>query len=147
MAQKKKILHCFKRRHCEKTLSRTNSFVFTFSAVVVLPSACILSFLFPSDTDVLVPVLSRSTDVVVVVVNFVVVLKFPIVKQSTTAIASIAPRNLAKNAKRSMTAIAALSFLVPWTSHMVQVRPRQKSSKVRQLNGDGKQDQCFAFQR
>ena len=73
MAQKKKILHCFKRRHCEKTLSRTNSFVFTFSAVVVLPSDCILSFLFPTETDVLVPVLSRSTEVVVV--NFVLVLK------------------------------------------------------------------------
>ena len=73
MAQKK-ILHCFKRRHCEKTLSRTNS-LFTFSAVVVLPSDCILSSLFPAETDVLVPVLSRSTDVVVV--NFVVVLKFP----------------------------------------------------------------------
>ena len=26
------------------------------------------------------------------------------------------------------------------------VRPRQKSSKVRQLNGDGKQDQCFEFE-
>ena len=51
--------------------------LFTFSAVVVLPSDCILSFLFPAETDVLVPVLSRSTDVVVV--NFVVVLKFPIV--------------------------------------------------------------------
>ena len=75
MAQKKKILHCFKSRHCEKTLSRTNS-LFTFSAVVVLPSDCILSSLFPAETDVLVPVLSRSTDVVVV--NFVVVLKFPI---------------------------------------------------------------------
>ena len=37
----------------------------------------ILSFLFPAETDVLVPVLSRSTDVVVV--NFVVVLKFPII--------------------------------------------------------------------
>ena len=37
---------------------------------------CILTFLFPAETDVLVPVLSQSTDVVVV--NFVVVLKFPI---------------------------------------------------------------------
>ena len=36
----------------------------------------ISSFLFPAETDVLVPVLSQSTDVVVV--NFVVVLKFPI---------------------------------------------------------------------
>ena len=48
----------------------------TISAVVVLPSDCILSFLFPAETDVLVPVLSWSTDVVVV--NFVVVLKFPV---------------------------------------------------------------------
>ena len=53
--------------------------VFTFSVVVVdLPTDCILSFLFPAETDVLVPVLSQSTDVVVV--NFVVVLKFPIVQ-------------------------------------------------------------------
>ena len=50
--------------------------VFTFSVVVVLhlPTDGILSFLFPANTDVLVPVFSQSTDVVVV--NFVVVLKF-----------------------------------------------------------------------
>ena len=82
MAKKNKILHYFKRRHCEKTLSRTNSFVFTFSAVVVLPTDCILSFLFPAETRVLVPVLSRSRDVVVV--NFVVVLKFPIIECTKT---------------------------------------------------------------
>ena len=58
--------------------------LFTFSVVVVvvvvvdLPIDCILSFLFPAETDVLVPVFSQSTDVVVV--NFVVVLKFPILK-------------------------------------------------------------------
>ena len=40
-----------------------------------LPIDCILSFLFPAETDVLDPVLSQATDVVVV--NFVVVLKFP----------------------------------------------------------------------
>ena len=57
--------------------------VFTFSVVVVdLPTDCILTFLFPAffpaETDVLVPVFSQSTDVVVV--NFIVVLcKFPIV--------------------------------------------------------------------
>ena len=51
--------------------------VFTFSVVVVdLPTDRILTFLFPAETDVLVPVFSQSTDVVVV--NFVVVLKFPI---------------------------------------------------------------------
>ena len=51
--------------------------MFTFSVVVVdLPTDCILSFLFPAETDVLVPVFSQSTDVVVV--NSVVVLKFPI---------------------------------------------------------------------
>ena len=50
--------------------------MFTFSVVVVdLPTDCILSFLFPAETDVLVPVFSHSTDVVVV--NFDVVLKFP----------------------------------------------------------------------
>ena len=52
------------------------TFVFTFSVVVVdLPTDCILSFLSPAETDVLVPVFSQSTDVVVV--DFVVVLKFP----------------------------------------------------------------------
>ena len=50
--------------------------MFTLSVVVVdLPIDCILTFLFPAETDVLVPALSQSTDVVVV--NFVVVLKFP----------------------------------------------------------------------
>ena len=58
--------------------------VFTFSVVVVvdLPIDCILSFLFPAETDVLVPVFSQSTDVVVV--NFVVVLKFPIISTDHT---------------------------------------------------------------
>ena len=51
--------------------------MFTFSVVVVdLPTDCILSFLFHAETDVLVPVFSQATDVVVV--NFVLVLKFPI---------------------------------------------------------------------
>ena len=50
--------------------------VFTFSVVVVdLPTDRILTFLFLAETDVLVPVFSQATDVVVV--NFVVVLKFP----------------------------------------------------------------------
>ena len=40
-----------------------------------------LSFLFSAENDVLVPVLSRSTTDVVV--NFVVVLKFPILKRKT----------------------------------------------------------------
>ena len=49
---------------------------FTFSVVVVdLPTDCILGFVFPAETNVLVPVFSQSTDVVVV--NFLVVLKFP----------------------------------------------------------------------
>ena len=39
------------------------TFVFTFSVVVVdLPTDCILSFLFPAETEVLVPVFSQSTD-------------------------------------------------------------------------------------
>ena len=51
--------------------------MFTSSVVVVdLPTDCILSFLFPPETDALVPVFSQSTDVVVV--NLAVVLKFPI---------------------------------------------------------------------
>ena len=50
--------------------------VFTFNVVVVdQPNDCILTFLFPAETDVLVAVFSQSTDVVIV--NFVVVLKFP----------------------------------------------------------------------
>ena len=45
------------------------TFVFTFSVVVVdLPTHCI--FLFPAETDVLVPIFSQSTDVVVVVLKF-----------------------------------------------------------------------------
>ena len=59
--------------------------MFTFSVVVVdLPTDCILSFLFAAETDVLVPVFSQSTDVVVV--NFVVVLKFPVVQHATTIV-------------------------------------------------------------
>ena len=46
--------------------------MFTLSVVVLdLQTDCVLSFLFPAETDVLVPVFSQSTDVVVV--NFVVV--------------------------------------------------------------------------
>ena len=61
------------------------TFVFTFSVVVVdLPTDCIFSFLFAAETDVLVPVFSQSTDVVVV--NFVVVLKFPVVQHATTIV-------------------------------------------------------------
>ena len=57
--------------------------MFTFSVVVVdLATDCILIFLFAAETDVLVPVVSQSTDVVVVV-NFVVVLKFPVVQHAT----------------------------------------------------------------
>ena len=52
--------------------------MFIFSVVVVdLPTDCIVSFLFPAETDVLDPVFSQSTDVVVE--NFVVVLKFLII--------------------------------------------------------------------
>ena len=52
--------------------------VFTFSVVVVdLLTDRILTFLFPAETDVLIPVFSQSTDVIAV--NFVVVLKFPII--------------------------------------------------------------------
>ena len=63
--------------------------MFTFSVVVAdLPTDCILSFPFPAETDVLVPVFSQSTDVVVV--NSVVVLKFPFVIRSITINANTA---------------------------------------------------------
>ena len=40
------------------------TFVFTVNVVVVdLPTDCILSFAFPAETDVLVPVFSQSRDV------------------------------------------------------------------------------------
>ena len=56
--------------------------MFTFTVVVVdLPTDCSLSFLFLAETDVLVPVFSQSTDVVVV--NFIVVLKFLFVEDAT----------------------------------------------------------------
>ena len=59
--------------------------MFTFSVVVVdLPTDCILSFLFAAETDVLVQVSSQST--AVVVMNFVVVLKFPVVQHATTIV-------------------------------------------------------------
>ena len=54
----------------------------TFSAVGTYRPVCILSFLSTAETDVLVPVLSQSTDGVVV--SFVVVLKFPNVTIRTT---------------------------------------------------------------
>ena len=60
-----------------KTLLRMNFTVLHLclhSVVVGLPTDCILSFPFPAETDVLVPVFSQSTDVVVM--NFVVDLKF-----------------------------------------------------------------------
>ena len=54
----------------------------TFSAVETYRPVCILSFLSTAETDVLVPVLSQSTDGVVV--SFVVVLTFPNVTIRTT---------------------------------------------------------------
>ena len=57
------------------------------STFVDLPTDCILSFLFPAETDVLVPVFSQSTDVVVV--NFVVVLKLPIIVEPLTEIINL----------------------------------------------------------
>ena len=62
--------------------------MFTFSvAVVYLPTDCISSFLFAAETDVLVPVFSQSTDVVVV--NFVVILKFLVVQHATTIVSLV----------------------------------------------------------
>ena len=66
---KNKILHCFKRRHCQKLCceQKSQSYIcVTFTVVVVdLQTDCILSFHFPAETDVLAPVFSQSTDVVV----------------------------------------------------------------------------------
>ena len=71
----KKIRFCIVLKAIAKSFVASEhhsfTFVFTFSVVVVdLPTDCILGFLFPAETDVLVPVFSQSTDVVVV-------LKFP----------------------------------------------------------------------
>ena len=64
---KNKILHCFKRRHCEKNFvaneNHSFTFVFTFSVVVVVdpPTDCILSFLFPAETDTFQAFASQQT--------------------------------------------------------------------------------------
>ena len=56
--KKNKILRCFKRRQCGKVCCEHCSFTFVFTfSVVDLPTDCVLSFLFPAETDVLVPVL------------------------------------------------------------------------------------------
>ena len=68
------MFHRFKTGHWEEIFLRTNITVLHFCSHSVSSTAS-LSFLFPAENDVLVPVLSQSTDVVVV--NFVVVLKFP----------------------------------------------------------------------
>ena len=86
---KNRILHCFKRRHSEKNFVANEhhsfTFVFIFSVLVVdLPTDGILSFLFAAETDVLVQVFFQSTDVVVI--NFVVVLKFFVVQHATTIV-------------------------------------------------------------
>ena len=50
----------------------TNSFtsMFIFSVVVDVLTDCILSFLFPVEMDILVPVASQKTDVVIVICKF-----------------------------------------------------------------------------
>ena len=82
---KNKILHCFKRRHCEELCCEQTS---QFYICVYIqcrhrrPTDQLhLKFPFPTETDVLVPVFSQSTDIIVV--NFIVVLKFPNVAQWT----------------------------------------------------------------
>ena len=85
---KKLDLALFRKTPLRKTLLRT-----TFSVVVVnLPTDCILSFFSPAETDVLVPVFSQST--YVVVVNFLVVLKFPIILAERVLILSLAARSV-----------------------------------------------------
>ena len=76
---KNKILHCFKRRHCEKLCcERTSQF---YICVYIQCGRrrltdCILISFFPPKVMFSFAVFSQSTDVVVV--NFVVALKFPI---------------------------------------------------------------------
>ena len=77
-----------------KTLLRTNITVLHLCLHFVYiecrrrrPIDCILSFLSPAETDDLVPVFSQSTDVVVV--NFVVVLKLPIIVEPLTEIINL----------------------------------------------------------
>ena len=86
---KNKILHCFKRRHSRKLCcERTSQFyvcVYIQCRRRRLTDWLHLNFSFAAETDVLVPVVSQSTDVVVVV-NFVVVLKFPVVQHATTIV-------------------------------------------------------------
>ena len=79
---KNKIWHCFKGRHRENLCcERTSQFyVCVYIQCRRRPTDCILSFLFLAETDVLVPVFSQATDVVVV--NFVVVQKLPIVTKA-----------------------------------------------------------------
>ena len=75
-AQKKKVLHCLKRSHNEQL-----AFLSSSTSVDRF-----LSSLFPAEPEVLVPVVSRLIDVVFV--NFVVVLKFPIISHSDTVSAN-----------------------------------------------------------
>ena len=76
-------MHCCKKRHCENFVANKYQF---YICIYILchrrPTDRLhLNFLFLAETDVLVPVFSQSTDVVVV--NFVVVLKFPITEKTT----------------------------------------------------------------
>ena len=79
---KNKIWHCFKGQHRENLgCERTSQFyICVYIQCRRRPADCILSFLFPAETEVLVPVFSQATDFAVV--NFVVVHKFPIVTKA-----------------------------------------------------------------
>ena len=59
------------RKNFDDNEHHSFKFMFTFSIVVDLPTDCVLSFFFPAETDVLVPVLSQSIDVVLAIVNCV----------------------------------------------------------------------------
>ena len=60
---KNKILHCFKRRHCEKLCCERTSQFYICVYIQCRRRHDISSFLFPAETEVLVPVFSQSTDV------------------------------------------------------------------------------------
>ena len=56
----------------QENLLWTNSFtsMFIFNVVVDVLTDCILSFLFPVEMDVVVPVASQKTDVVIMICKF-----------------------------------------------------------------------------
>ena len=98
----KKIRSCIVLKDAIKknfVANEHHSFTFTLHSVssssTYRPTDCILSFLFLAETDVLVPVFSQSTDVIVVI--FLVVLKFPIIECVFAIMAYVPNTGLSKD--------------------------------------------------